>query len=859
MLKFRKLFSPISLEGCVFPNRIFLVPMVSRLATENGHMTQALTERYKRIAEGGLGAMVVEPAVVQPSKSSFNLRIDDDRYVSEMRKFTGTVRSANPGVKIGLQLIHFLKIARSGWIQKVGDLSREEIQAIPEQFASGAQRAKAASFDFIELHMAHFTTLASFLSLVNKRNDRYGGDFEGRVKLPLEVILSIQNRVGRDFPVGVRINGEDFIKEGNTLLQSTRIARCLAQVGTDYISVSAGERFEDAETPPPNTPLFAGTGYSGSRMSPRWWSPDGANVHLAAEIRRFLRDAGFDVPVVAAGKIRTPYLAEKILQEDKADIIGLGRALFCDPDWPFKAKKGDGDKIVRCAACGYCSEADGKHKTVTCIQWPKGFINAPSPWLLVPPCKAACPVGIDIRGYIECINQGRYEDALDLIEEKLPFPATVSRVCPRSCEAKCSRAELDDPIAIKSLKRFVFDKVTSRVSKKNVTRSPRTRKEKVAIVGAGPAGLTAAFNLTNLGYGTTIFEALPFPGGMLAVGIPEYRLPKKILQLEIEGIKKHGVEIELNCPIKKGGLTLESLWQQGYKAFFIAVGAHKSVKLNVPGENMEGVCYGTVFLRQVNSGKSMNPGKRVVVLGGGNVAIDAARTALRLGSKEVVIIYRRSKEEMPSYREDVMAAETEGIKIKYLSAPVRIVGQNGKIASLECVRTELGEPDDSGRRGSIPIKSSEFVLKADMVIPAIGEVPDLSFLDPKKYDFTFQNTIKVNPRNLSTGVKGVFAGGDAVSGPATVIEAIAAGKKAAIFIDRYLNGLSLEYDEEIPRTIDLDDLDVKGLKKRKCQKMPYLSLKKRICSFREVELGFTESAALREAGRCLQCGMYPNK
>ncbi len=803
--------------------------------------------------------MVIEPAVVQPSKSSFNLRIDDDKYVPDMNKFADAVRSVNSDIKIGLQLIHFLKIARSGWRQKVEDLKRREIQAIPEQFASGAQRAKTAGFDFIELHMAHFTTLASFLSLMNKRKDRYGGDFKGRVRLPAEVILAVRNAVGRDFPVGVRINGEEFTKEGNTLLQSTRIVRCLVQVGVDYISISAGERFEDAEAPPPNTPPFAGTGYSGSRMSPRWWNPDGANVYLAAEIRKYLRDAEFVIPIVTAGKIRTPDLAERILKDDKADIIGLGRALLCDPDWPFKAKAGTADDIVKCAACGYCSEADEKYETVTCVQWPKGAVNPPSPWLLVPPCKAACPAGIDVRGYIEFVTQRQYENALDLIEERIPLPASVSRVCSRPCEVKCNRAGLDDPIAINALKRFVVDTGVSRRSMKETPHATRTKEEKVAILGAGPAGLTAAFNLAKMGYGVTIFEALPLAGGMLAVGIPEYRLPKDILQIEIKKIQKLGVEIKLNSPLRMDGLTLESLSQQGYKAFFIAVGAHKSIKLNVSDENMEGIYYGIDFLRKINLGRSVKIGKRVVVVGGGNVAIDAARTALRLGSEEVIIVYRRSKEDMRAYREDVEAAEVERIKIMDLSVPVRIGSKNGQVANVECMRMELGGPDANGRRIPIPIKSSEFVLKVDMVIPAIGEFPNLSFLDKEKFDITSRRTIRVNSHSLSTNVSGVFAGGDVVSGPATVVEAIAAGRKAAISIDKYLTGQSLECEEEAPNIIGIENLDVVEVKKRRRQKMPVLPLKKRIRSFKEVELGFTEMAALREADRCLQCGMYPKR
>jgi len=858
-MRYQKLFSPLSLEGCLLRNRIMLTPMVSRLATEDGHITATFKERYKRIAQGGPGAMIIEPAVVLPSRSSFNLRINDDQYVPELRDCVDSVRTVNPEVKIGLQLMHFLKISRSGWRQRVEDLRREEVSIIPDQFAAGAQRAKASGFDFVELHMAHFTTLASFLSLVNKRKDLYGGDFEGRLKLPTEVIVAVRGAVGDSFPVGVRINGEEFTKEGNTLLQTTRIARWLAQVGVHYISVSAGERFEDAEAPPPNSPPFAGTGYSGSRMSPRWWNPDGANVYLAAEIRNSLRDAGLDVPIVTAGKIRTPELAERILQEDGADIIGLGRTLLCDPDWPIKAKEGKTNDIVKCAACGYCSEADERYQTIACIQWPKGALNAPSPWLLVPPCRGDCPAGLDIRRYIELITQGRYEEALRVIEEKVPLPGTVGRVCPHPCEAKCNRGNLDQPIAINSLKRFVVDAVASTGGRKKVIPVRRTRTERVAIIGSGPAGLTAASDLAKFGYGVTIFEALSVPGGMLTVGIPAYRLPKYVVENEIEDIQRFGVEIRLDSPIGKDGLTIDSLWQQAYKAIFIATGAHKSLRLCIPGEEMEEVYPGTALLRDVNLGKSVKLGERVSIIGGGNVAIDSARTARRLGSKEASIIYRRSREEMPAYREEIEAAEAEGISINYQSVPVRIVGKDGKVEGVECVRTELGASDASGRRRPIPIKDSEFMVDADMVIPAIGEVPDLSFLDIEKFEKTSSQTIKVKPHTLATNIEGIFAGGDVVSGPATVIEAIAAGSKAALAIDRYLGGRGMEHGEAGPLTIGIENLDVSGIKKRKRQKTSLLPLKRRIRCFQEIEKGFTGLKALCEAERCLQCGMFPKK
>ena len=811
------------------------------------------------MAQGGVGAMVVEAAVVLPSKSSFNLRVSDDPFIPELKELVDGIRMANPEVKIGLQLIHFLKLARSGWRQKVEDLKPEEIKAIPEQFASGARRAKVADFDFVELHMAHFTTLASFLSLVNKRKDEYGGDFEGRVRLPVEVLLATRYAVGNDFPIGVRMNGEEFIKEGNTLLQSTRISRRLAHMGVDYISVSAGERFEDSEPPPPNSPPFPGTGYSGYRMSPRWWQPDGTQVYLADEVRKAVREAGYDLPIVTAGKIRTPELAEEILEEGRADIIGVARAILADPDWPIKAKKNMADEIVKCAACGYCSEADERYEPVTCIEWPKGALNAPSPWFLIPPCKAACPAGLDIRTYIEFIAQGNYEKALDVIEEKIPLPGTIGRVCPHPCESKCHRSHLDTFIAINGLKRFAADAAASRQGRRNITLPAKARGEGVAIIGGGPAGLTAAFYLVQMGHGATIFEALSMPGGMLTVGIPEYRLPRDVVQREIENIEKCGVEIRLKSAIGENGLTLDHLRQQAYKAIFIATGAHQSIKLGIPGEELKGVYDGIGVLKGVNIGKKILLGPKVVIVGGGNVAIDTARVARRSGAKEVWVIYRRSEKEMPAYREDVEAAKAEGVEIHELISPVRIIGKDGKVTKVECLRMELGEADESGRRRPVPVKGSEFIMDADTVVSAIGEIPDLSFLGNEKLDMRRNNTISVHPRTMMTNMEGIFAGGDAVSGPATVIEAIAAGRKAALSIDKYLRGERFEYEEPIPQTIGIEDVDIDRFNKRERQRMPAVAIGECIKGFGEVELGFTELEALSEADRCFQCGLFPKK
>jgi 2,4-dienoyl-CoA reductase-like NADH-dependent reductase (Old Yellow Enzyme family) len=379
-MEYTNLFSPIKINNLTLPNRIQRTSMVSGLATEDGHVTEDLKARYQREAKGGVGSIVVEAAVVLPSRSSYNLRISDDTFTEELKGLVDSIRQANPETKLGIQIMHFLKIARSGWRQKVTDFKLEDLPVIVEQHVNAAKRAISAGFDFIELHMAHAYTLSSFLSLANGRTDEYGGALKNRMKLPTEVYEAVRSEAGKNFPLGVRINGEDFTIKGTTLLQSTQVAKKLAGLGADYISVSAGSRFEDAPPPPPDTPPDPMSGYSGHRMSPDWWFPDMTHVYLAEPIRHHVRDGGFDTPVATAGKIRTPKQAEQILSEGKADIIGVCRALLADPDWPMKAREGQAKDIVTCTACNWCLEADSRMEKVNCSRWPEGNLIAPSPW-----------------------------------------------------------------------------------------------------------------------------------------------------------------------------------------------------------------------------------------------------------------------------------------------------------------------------------------------------------------------------------------------------------------------------------------------------------------------------------------------
>jgi len=374
------LFEPFEFSGMRLKNRIVSVPVVSNLATEDGFVTDSLVERYRKIAEGGAAWIIIEDVVVISRKSPFNLRIWDDQFIPGLRKLTDTVHDVE-GVKIGIQLGHFLKISMKGYRQRVEDLTLEEIKQIIEDHLQAALRSKKAGFDSIEWDAESCMTLSQFLSRQNKRKDEYGGSLENRLRIVMEIYQVTREALGKEFVLGVRINGDDLVMGGNTLLHSTEIAKRLAEAEVDYLSISCGGQWEDALPPKAGEPPSAYTGYSGLRCWPRAWDPDGANVYLSDGIRKAVRKAGYSVPVITSGKIPMPDLAEEILREGKADLIGLGRPLLCDPDWVRKALEGREEEIVRCIYCNHCSEVNDLFQTTDCIQWPKCSVNAPSPYL----------------------------------------------------------------------------------------------------------------------------------------------------------------------------------------------------------------------------------------------------------------------------------------------------------------------------------------------------------------------------------------------------------------------------------------------------------------------------------------------
>ena len=467
--------------------------------------------------------------------------------------------------------------------------------------------------------------------------------------------------------------------------------------------------------------------------------------------------------------------------------------------------------------------------------------------MFISPCENACPAGINVPGYLALVAAGRLRDAYDLIRKDNPFPAICGRVCTHPCESKCRRAQLDDPLAIRDLKRYVADYVLNNERPYMDLVFPKKGKS-VGIIGAGPSGLTCAYYLARLGYDVEVFESQPVAGGMLAFGIPEYRLPKKVLQQEIKMIEQVGVKIHLETEVGSD-ITFYQM-RNKFDAVYIATGTQYSNKVNIPGEELKGIYHGLDFLRDVNLGKDVKVSGTVAVIGGGNTAIDAARTASRLGADEVLIMYRRQIDDMPAERREVEEALEEGIKIITMAAPLRFTGEDC-VDGIECLKMELKDFDSSGRRKPKIIPDTEFVTKVDLVIPAVSQYSDLPFINKDEAGVTEWGTFITDRDTMMTKMKGVFAGGDVVRGPDTVITAIADGKNCARSIDKFLGGegiLNTGKDIEIPKApTEMEIVEHERFDMR------FLDPKARKDNFSEVAVGFHKINAIAESMRCLRC------
>ncbi len=474
------------------------------------------------------------------------------------------------------------------------------------------------------------------------------------------------------------------------------------------------------------------------------------------------------------------------------------------------------------------------------------------------PCKAACPAHIPVQGYLKLAAQGRYTEALELIKTENPFPAVCGRICNKRCEAECTRGDVDEAVAIDEVKRFIADHdmhEETRFVPKMVNQIGRPYTEKIAVIGAGPAGMSCAYYLAQKGYPVTVFDRNPVPGGMLTLGIPSFRLEKDVLNAEIDILKEMGVEFRCGVEVGKD-VTIQQLRDEGYKGFYLAIGAQKSAKLRIPGEELEGVLGGVDFLREVNLGNKPDIGRRCAVIGGGNVAMDVCRSAVRLGAEETYVFYRRSEAEMPADPEEVREAMEEGVKFSFLSAPVEIIGTDGRVSAIKIEKMELGEPDERGRRK--PVGTGEFeIVEIDSVIGAVGQTVDWGTLDVGALKTTKKNTAEADSLTYQTAQPDIFVGGDCYTGPKFAIDAIAAGKEAAISLHRYVHPgqtLTAGRDRREYRALDKEHamIGVGGFDREHRQTPGYNAAKAK--TFADARVTFTEEQVRKECARCLGCG-----
>jgi len=873
-MEFTELFKPIKLGTLELKNRVGGACTTTGGADINGFITENAVATYAARAAGGAGFICIECTFASDfgaATTSFgNPRLSNRSYFAGMSELAETIQAygakafiqISPGFgrqgssklsgqdppapsAIPCDVCHDFdqRIMPFGWESKAAqtqgkvaktprELTLDEIEWMENQYPDAVAGARICGYDAVELHSPHGYLIHQFLSpRSNQRTDKYGGSLENRMRFLRNLFVNARKRVGPDFPLGIRLSGDEQMEKGLHPEEVAIIAEKMENEGIDWLHVSSGS-YEARE-----------------HFFPQ--HPDTMVKH-AADFKSVVK-----VPVLVPS-VHDPILAEQIVKEGKADIVTLGRQLIADPDWPMKVEEGRLDDITICVKCNVCLGRFNRGLQIRCPLNPNSgrerYIpryQRPAIPAKKPPCETGCPAGIDIQNYVLMASRGRFEEALTKIRKSTPLYGILGRVCQRPCELVCNRSKLDEPVAINDLKRFVADYELQNGGR-DVDPAIRTKKENVAIIGSGPSGLSAAYDLVKMGYGATVFEALSVAGGWMALGIPEYRLPRDILATELEVIEKTGVEIKLNSPVGRDR-------EQGYKAIYIAVGAHKGTKLEIPNENVEGVVDGASWLKEMSLGRDVKIGKKVVVIGGGNVAIDSARAALRLGAKDVTIAYRRTSEEMPAIKDEIDEAQKEGIEIHFLTSPCKIMcNENGQCSGVECFEMELGEEDASGRKAPLYVAGSEFNIEADMIISAVGQTPDLSFMPEEGILQIWQGGRVVAEKNsMATNIPGVFAGGDAVTGPASIIEAIAAGKKAAVGIDCYLAGKPYPVEAPALRIAEMEDqvmkFHLREVEKEERALMPMLDIEARKDSFQEVHLGLEEEEAVREARRCLTC------
>jgi len=834
------LFSPFILKGVRIKNRLVRSAMETGMADLIGHVTVDNLNVYRKAAEGGVGLIITEAIGVHPLGRSFHEQIAawGDEFIPGLKRLADEIHIHGDGAVVFAQL---QSAGASGWGYSYGQVDTEiSLDTIPEEqietlilaFAKAAKRVKKAGFDGIEFHGGHGYIISQFLSpAVNHRTDKWGGSLEKRMRFPMEIYRAVRAQVGNDYPVGIKMNTADFLPGGHWVKDTWQIAKRFSQEGFNFIEASGG------------------MGYMTELRESLRKKVGEKEYYFSEAVDKFV-DALSDTntALMVVGGIGSPRVMEGLLTQG-VDLISLARPWLCEPDFANRIKAGD-LRQSRCVSrerlCNLCLTklATG---SVTCYKFYPGY------------CRMQCPIDQNVPEYVALIAQGNFKEALAVIKRDNPLCGVLSRVCDHQCERIC-RGETGEPLAIRDLKRFVTDyglKHELMLTAKRVTNDGRGM---VAIIGSGPAGLSCSFYLAQRGYNPTILEKLPVKGGMLATGIPRYRLPHEVLKADIAYIESVGVEIKTGMALGRD-YAVKDLFEQGYKAVFLAMGAPVGTKLDIEGADLDGVIIGLDFLKAVNLGQSVNVGQRVVIIGGGNVAVDAAMTTIRLGAEKVQLVCVEACEEMPAYQWELEEAIEEGVVIHDGWGPWRIKG-NGRVTGvdlLECIAVCDEEGVFCPEYNEGVVKS----LDADTVIIAVGQCVDRCIVDgDPEITVAATGTIEVNKETLETGVPGVFAGADVVTGPKSVVEAAAAGKVAAESIDRYIQGISQmrtpEAEKYSPfvkmlRPTAFADPSERILKEKSLKQVASKrSADERRKDFKEILGGLSKEQAILEAKRCLK-------